>query len=134
MLQIVFNEMSAAEMSALPTGLQLELLAGFQALPEQLDQAAPERVGVMEREGRQLYRYRVGEYRIYFEKAVEGLLVHRVLHRNTIRDFLFRADLPMPQEELEVAKQRKIWELVAEGQAAGASKGALRGGVRGGHR
>ena len=77
----------------------------------------------MEREGRQLYRYRVGDYRIYFEKATEGLLIHRVLHRNTIRDFLFRADLPMLEGELETAKQRRIWELVAEGQASGGASG-----------
>jgi mRNA-degrading endonuclease RelE of RelBE toxin-antitoxin system len=123
MLQIVFNELSAAELSALPKLLQLDLLSGFQALPERLEQADPERIGLMEREGRQLYRYRVGDYRIYFEKATEGLLIHRVLHRNTIRDFLFRADLPMLEGELETAKQRRIWELVAEGQASGGASG-----------
>jgi len=38
MFQIIFNELSAAEISALPKRLQLELLAEFQILPEDLDQ------------------------------------------------------------------------------------------------
>jgi hypothetical protein len=118
MFQIVFNEISAAEMSALPTELQLDLLADFQLLPEELERADPDQFGVIERDGKRLFRYRVNDYRIYFEKAPEGITVHRVLHRNTIRDFLFRASLPMPTEDGELAQQRKFWELIEEGKAA----------------
>ncbi len=118
MFQIVFNEISAAEMSALPTELQLDLLADFQLLPEELEKANPDQFGVIERDGKRLFRYRVNDYRIYFEKAPEGITVHRVLHRNTIRDFLFRASLPMPNEDVELAQQRKFWELIEEGKAA----------------
>lgn len=121
MFQIVFNEISAAEMSALPTELQLELLAEFQSLPEEVEKADPEQFGKIERDGRSLFRYRVNDYRIYFEKAADGLTVHRVLHRNTIRDFLFRASLPMPSEDGELAGQRKFWQLIDEGKASGAS-------------
>ena len=35
MFQIIFNQLSAAEMSALPKTLQLALLAEFQILPEE---------------------------------------------------------------------------------------------------
>jgi hypothetical protein len=56
MFQIIFNELSAAEISALPKRLQLELLAEFQILPEDLDQLDSERFGVIEREGKKLYR------------------------------------------------------------------------------
>ncbi len=52
MFQIIFNELSAAEISALPKRLQLELLAEFQILPEDLDQLDSERFGVIEREGK----------------------------------------------------------------------------------
>ncbi len=45
MFQIIFNELSAAEISALPKRLQLELLAEFQILPEDLDQLDSERFG-----------------------------------------------------------------------------------------
>jgi mRNA-degrading endonuclease RelE of RelBE toxin-antitoxin system len=109
MFQIVFNELSAAEMSALPKE--------FQVLPEDLE--APldaEHFGFIERDGKKLYRYRARDYRIYFEKAVEGIVVHRVLHKNTIRDFLFRAKLPMPAEDEQLGKQKGFWKLIEEGK------------------
>ncbi len=118
MFQVVFNDISAAEMAALPTELQLDLLCDFEVLPEELDKADPERFGVIEREGKKLFRYRVKDYRIYFERVSEGITVHRVLHKNTFRDFLFRAALPMPSEDVELAGQRKFWELIDAGRAS----------------
>jgi len=56
MFQIIFNELSAAEMSALPKKLQLDLLAEFPVLPEDLDHLDTNRFGVIEREGKKLYR------------------------------------------------------------------------------
>lgn len=116
MLQIVFNELSAAEMSALPKELQLDLLAEFEFLPEDLDKLdGDERFGVIERDGKRLRRYRAKDYRIYFEKTGEGITVHRVLHKNTIRDFLFRARLPMPAEDAELSQRKEFWKLIEEG-------------------
>ena len=66
MYQIVFNEISAAEMAAIPKELQLELLAEFQFLPDDLDQLDSKSFGIIEREGKKLYRYRAHDYRIYF--------------------------------------------------------------------
>ena len=51
MFQIIFNELSAAEMSALPKKMQLDLLAEFQILPEDLDRLDANHFGVIEREG-----------------------------------------------------------------------------------
>ena len=119
MFQIVFNEISAAEMSALPKELQLDLLMEFEILPADLDeQGDGERFGAIERDGKRLLRYRAKDYRIYFEKAPEGVIVHRVLHKNTIRDFLFRAKLPMPAEDAELGKQKGFWKLIEEGEKA----------------
>ena len=117
MYQIIFNELSAAEMSALPKKLQLDLLAEFQVLPSELDNLDASKFGVIEREGKKLHRYRAKEYRIYFEKTDEGLTVHRVLHKNTIRDFLFRAKLPMPAEDEQLAQQKGFWKLIEEGES-----------------
>ena len=61
-LQIVFNEISAAEMSALPKEMQLDLLAEFQFLPEDLENLDTEKFGVVERDGKRLFRYRAKEY------------------------------------------------------------------------
>jgi len=118
MFQIVFNEISAAEMSAMPTELQLELLAEFQILPEDLDQLDPTRFGRIVRDGKTLYRYRAKDYRIYFEKAVEGITIDRVLHKNTIRDFLFRTKLPMVEEDQTLAEKPGFWQLIQEGERA----------------
>jgi mRNA-degrading endonuclease RelE of RelBE toxin-antitoxin system len=115
MFQIIFNELSAAEMSALPKKLQLELLAEFQILPEDLDHLDTKRFGVIEREGKKLYRYRARDYRIYFGKSVEGITVHRVLHKNTLRDFLFRSSLPVAEDQ-QLGKTREFWKLIDEGE------------------
>src|ERR1041384_2287328 len=115
MFQIVFNELSAAEISALPKSLQLDLLAEFQILPEDLDHLDAQRFGVIERKGKKLYRYRAKDYRIYFEKSDEGITVHRVLHKNTFRDFLFRSKLPMTEDD-QLSKTREFWKLIEEGE------------------
>jgi len=115
MFQIIFNELSAAEISALPKRLQLELLAEFQILPEDLDHLDSERFGVIQREGKKLYRYRAKDYRIYFEKTDEGVTVHRVLHKNTFRDFLFRSKLPV-SEDAQLGETREFWKLIEQGE------------------
>src|ERR1700687_2958034 len=115
MFQIIFNELSAAEISALPKKLQLELLAQFQILPDDLDQLDSERFGVIQREGKKLYRYRAKNYRIYFAKTDEGVKVHRVLHKNTFRDFLFRSKLPMAEDD-QLGKTREFWKLIDQGE------------------
>ncbi len=113
MLQIIFSDLSAAEMAALPKLLQLEILGEFQVLPDDLDKLDPTLYGQVSRDGRTLYRYRAGDYRIYFEPHDHGLLIRRVLSKNTIRDFLFRASLPMAEDE-ELAGNHKFWELIEQ--------------------
>jgi mRNA-degrading endonuclease RelE of RelBE toxin-antitoxin system len=115
MFQIIFNELSAAEMAALPKTLQLDLLAEFQIMPEELDQLDASHFGLIEREGKKLYRYRAKDYRIYFERSPEGVTVHRVLHKNTLRDFLYRSKLPMAEDD-QVGKRGEFWELIEEGK------------------
>ncbi len=115
MFQIIFNELSAAEMSALPKTLQLDLLAEFQIIPEDLGRLDTKKFGVMEREGKKLYRYRAKDYRIYFEKSSEGVTVHRVLHKNTFRDFLFRSKLPMAEDD-QLRENREFWKLIEQGE------------------
>ncbi len=117
MFQIIFNELSAAEISALPKSLQLNLLAEFQILPEDLDHLDNSRFGVIEREGKKLYRFRAKDYRIYFEKRDEGITVHRILHKNTLRDFLFRSKLPT-SEDAQLEKTRQFWKLIEQGERA----------------
>ena len=115
MFQIIFNELSAAEISVLPKSLQLELLAEFEILPEDLDNLDSKRFGLIERQGKKLYRFRAKDYRIYFEKTNEGVTVHRVLHKNTVRDFLYRSKLPM-SEDAQLGQTKEFWKLIEQGE------------------
>lgn len=123
MYQIIFNELSAGEMAALPKTLQLDLLAEFQIMPGELDRLDESKFGVIEREGKKLYRYRAKDYRIYFERTAEGITVHRVLHKNTFRDFLFRSKLPMMAEDDQLGKTREFWKLIEAGERTRKSQG-----------
>ena len=126
MLQIVFNEVSAAEISRLDTLTQLDLLAAFQVDEKDLEQLDGDRFGKLEREGFTLYRYRAGEHRIYFEiSSIEGsedpgVLVRRVLHKNTFQDFLYRSALPTSEDE-QLAGSKSFWKLIDESNPSAAS-------------
>jgi mRNA-degrading endonuclease RelE of RelBE toxin-antitoxin system len=115
--QIVFNEISAAEISQLDTLEQLELLDQFKVSQDDLDHIDGERFGKIERDGKTLYRYRAGEWRLYFEVKDESVVVHRVLHKGTFSDFVFRSKIPLAEDE-ELAKSKHFWKLIDEGRAA----------------
>ena len=102
-------------MSALPKKMQLDLLAEFQILPEDLNRLDAKHFGVIEREGKKLYRYRAKDYRIYFAQTPEGITIHRVLHKNTFRDFLFRSKLPVAEDQ-QLGKTREFWKLIEQGE------------------
>ena len=118
MFQIIFNEISAAEISQLPTQFQLEVFDEFKVTPEDLENLDGERFGRLERDGKTLYRFRAKDLRIYFEvKGNESVLVHRVLNKNTFQDFLFRANLPGGEDEA-LSKSKQFWALIEEGENA----------------
>lgn len=111
MFQINFTDVSSAEMSQLPKMLQIEILAEFQVLTPDFIQEHPDRFGTLVREDRTLFRYRTSEYRIYFEKSENGIQIHRVLHKNTMKDFLYRTNLPVAEDEA-LQDHPGFWELI----------------------
>nr|WP_226895520.1 hypothetical protein [Luteolibacter marinus] len=115
--QIVFNEISAAEISRLDTLEQLELLDEFKVTEKDLEDFDGERFGRIERDGRTLYRFRAKDWRFYFEVKEGVVIVHRVLHKGTFTDFAFRSKIPMAEDE-ELAKSKHFWKLIDEGRAA----------------
>lgn len=119
--QIVFNEISAAEISQLPTLEQLDLLSNFRVSPEDLenlDTSRLSRFGKLEREGATLYRYRAKDVRIYFSVEDGNVLVHRVMNANSFADFLYRSDLPVKSEDKALAQMGRFWELIDQGKQA----------------
>ena len=117
MLQIVFNEISAAEISQLETLEQLELLDAFKVTESDLAELDGERFGEIVRDGKTLYRFRTEDYRIYFEISDQCVVVHRLLHKNTFSDFLFRSKMPISEDE-ELAGSKHFWQLIDEGRNA----------------
>jgi len=117
-LQIVFNEVSAAEISLLDTLEQLELLDEFTVSEDDLTHLEDDRFGRIERDGKTLYRFRSRDWRFYFEVIDDHVRVHRVLHKNTFQDFIFRSKLPFRAEDEELAQSKQFWRLIDEGRKA----------------
>lgn len=117
MFQIVFNEISAAELSQLGTLEQLELMEEFKIGKDDLDKLGGDRFGRIERDGVVLYRYRAKDYRFYFEVKDGSVIIHRVLHKGTFSDFKFRSNLPLAEDEA-VANSKHFWKLIDEGRNA----------------
>lgn len=117
MFQIVFNEISAAEISALGTLEQLELLEEFRVTEQDLAGLGNEQFGKLERDGHVMFRFRAKEYRFYFEVKDGAVIVHRVLHKGTLSDFLFRSKMPLGEDEA-LASSKHFWALIDEGRNA----------------
>ena len=109
--QIIFNPISAAELAKMPRDLQLFILGEFRGLPQQILTSELDQFGKLEREGRSLHRFRLGDYRVYFERHELGVVVHRILSKNTLKDFLFRSSLPTG-EDAALQDNPKFWELI----------------------
>lgn len=115
--QIIFNPTSAAELARMPKELQLQILGEFRGLPQQVIHADLDQFGKLERAGRSLHRFRVGDYRVYFERHDLGLVVHRILSRHTLKDFFFRSGLKMEEDEA-LQQNPKFWELIEAARTA----------------
>jgi len=115
--QIIFTPASAAELARMPKDLQLEILGDFRGVPHQVLSTELEDFGKLERDGRVLHRLRLADDRIYFEKHDLGVLVHRILSKNTLKDFYYRHGLKVPEDEALQSNPR-FWELIESARTA----------------
>jgi len=111
MFQIIFTPASAGELARMPKELQLQILGEFRGLPQKALGTELDAFGKLEMDGQTLHRFRVGDYRVYFERHELGVLVHRILSRHTLKDFLFRSGLKTGEDEA-LQKNPKFWELI----------------------
>ena len=117
--QIIFNPTSASELAKMPRELQLNILGEFRGMPQEVMSTELERFGKLERHGKTLHRFRLGDYRIYFERHELGIVVHRILNRNTLKDFLYRSSLPVGEDQA-LQQNPKFWELIDQARTASA--------------
>lgn len=115
--QIIFNPTSAAELAKMPKELQLQILGEFRGLPQQVMNTELNEFGKLERAGHTLQRFRVGDYRVYFERHDLGVVVHRILSRHTLKDFFFRSGLKMDEDEA-LQQNPKFWEMIEAAKTA----------------
>ncbi len=101
----------------MPKELQLNILGEFRGLPQQIMSADVERFGKLRQGGKTLLRFRLGDYRIYFERHDLGLVVHRILNRNTLKDFLYRSSLSRGEDEA-LQNNPKFWDLIEAARSA----------------
>ena len=119
--QIIFNPTSAAELAKMPRELQLHILGEFRGLPREMLKSDLHQFGHLERAGKTLHRFRLGDYRVYFQRHELGIVVHRILSRNTLKDFLFRSNLPTGEDEA-LQENPKFWEMIESARTGSSAK------------
>ena len=115
--QIIFTPTSATEVARMPKELQLQILGEFRGLPQQVIGTELDDFGKLERGGRILHRFRIGDFRVYFERHELGVLVHRILSRNTLKDFMYRSGLKVEEDEA-LQQNPKFWEMIESAKTA----------------
>jgi mRNA-degrading endonuclease RelE of RelBE toxin-antitoxin system len=115
--QIIFTPASAAEVARMPKELQLQILGEFRGLPQQVIGTELDDFGKLERGGRILHRFRIGDFRVYFERHELGVLVHRILSKNTLKDFLYRSGIKLEEDEA-LEQNPKFWEMIESARVA----------------
>ena len=115
--QIIFTPTSAGELARMPKELQLQILGEFRGLPQQVIGTELDDFGKLERGGRILHRFRIGDFRVYFERHELGVLVHRILSRNTLKDFMYRSGLKIAEDEA-LQQNPKFWEMIEAARTA----------------
>jgi hypothetical protein len=127
MLQIVFNEISAAEMAALPKEMQLDLLDEFRRCcrrtsnnrrPRKIRRRSSATASASSATTRQ------GLPHLFRDAARRHHHPSRAAQKH-IRDFLFRAKLPMTEDD-QLGQRKGFWKLIEEAQQRGGDECAAR--------
>lgn len=115
MYQIVLSDSASAELSQLSKLDQLDVVAEFSRFRKEPIKLGKDGAGKILKGDRTIYRRRYKDYRIYFEKQADQLVVHHVLHGNTLRDFFVRSNLDMRDHE-EFEESAKFWKFIEQRQ------------------
>ena len=111
MFQVTFSEQSLKELEKLPMLEQLSLIDPLSNLTESKLRNPSEPLGSFNRGGKQMFRLRSGEYRIYFERDGASLKTTCILHKNTLTDFIYRTKLPISEEQL-IEQHSSFWKYI----------------------
>ena len=115
MHQIVLSDSATAELSQLDKLNQLEIVTEFSRLRREATEDGRGGISAIRKGGRTIYRRRFKDYRIYFEKNDDQLVVHHVLHGNTLHDFFVRSNLDVQNDD-EFKETAKFWKFIEQQQ------------------
>ena len=105
MFQLTFSDQSMAEVNALEHVAQLELMEKLSSLTSEVVSDKDSDVGRFNRNGKNFFRMRVGDLRVYFEHGDKTLHCHYILRKNTFNDFVVWFRIPV-REKLGSEKDR----------------------------
>lgn len=111
MFQVNFSEQAIHQLNCLDKFVQMGLVEQVSSLTEESLTNLGEGLGRFHRNGKTLYRLRAGDYRLYFERDGGSLFCHYVLHKNTVKDFVFRSRLPVTEEQM-LEQQDSFWKYL----------------------
>ena len=111
MYQVTFSAQAMHELNRLDKLLQLDLVEPISSL--KLDDLAHPRepLGRFSRTGKEFYRLRAGDFRLYFDAQGEKLHVNYILHKNSLEDFLLRNKFPVSEQQL-FEQDSKFWKYL----------------------
>ena len=111
MYQVTFSAQAMHELNRLDKLLQLDLVEPISSLKPD-DLAHPrEPLGRFSRAGKEFYRLRAGDFRLYFDAHGEKLHVNYILHKNSLEDFLLRNQFPVSEQQL-FEHDSKFWKYL----------------------
>ena len=111
MYQVTFSEQSMHELNKLDKLAQLEAIEPISRISP-ADLAHPrEPLGKFNRNDRDYYRLRSGDFRFYFTVADGNLHTHYILHKSSLEDALYRLKLPVSEQQL-FEQQSKFWRYL----------------------
>lgn len=111
MHQIVLSDSATSELTQLGKLDQLEVVSEFSRLRKVEVREGTPGISEIRKGERTVYRCRYRDFRIYCEKQGDQLLVHHILHGNTLQDFFVRSNLDVQNDE-EFERSAKFWKFM----------------------
>jgi mRNA interferase RelE/StbE len=100
MHQITFSEQSLLEFNKLEKFPQLQFIEDLSSFCDECLRKDFSNVKIFRRHGVDIYRCRVGDLRVYFEVREDVVFCTYILHQHTLSDFIYRAKLPISDEQM----------------------------------
>ena len=102
MYQITFSEQSISEFNRLDKSSQLQFLDDLSKQCADYWRGSGSSVHQFSREGKYIYRCRVGELRVYFElnDSRDAIYCRYTLREHSFLDFIYRMKLPVKEEHI----------------------------------